>query len=282
MDEVYIVKGKDPYNATKELLGKMKFSLRDKKVFIKVNVHPDKIPSTDVNVVKAILEKLKDCDIIIGGNVGILGKPFKINGYDKLARDFNVRLINLDKDESVIVKVKNSLRLKEFPISKTVLDADYIINAAKLKVHNFAKVTLCLKNLFGCIPGRTKLLIHPHINEVIHDYVQILSSDLNVIDGIVGNQFDECMPYPIDSNIIIGGYDPLSVDIVGTKCMGIEPEEVGYLKLLNYEKRKIKIIGEKIEDVKKDFNRKVLAKRHIRNFVENGLRAAIKLNLISR
>jgi uncharacterized protein (DUF362 family) len=282
MNKVYIVKGENPYKATKELLDKMNFSLKDKKVFIKTNVHPGKIPSTDVNVVRAIIEKLKNCDITIGGNVGILGKPFIINGYDKLAKEFNVKLLDLEKDEKVIVKVKNPLRFKEFPIAKSVVDADYVINAAKLKIHHSAKVTLCLKNLFGCISGRTKLLIHSHINEAIYDYMQILRSDLNIIDGIIGNQNDEFFSIPIRSNIVIGGYDPLSIDIVGTKCMGIEPEEVEYLKLLNYKEREVKVIGEKIENVMKKYDRRRRPIRTIRNFVEKGLRTAVKLNLISK
>lgn len=280
--KVYVIKGKDPYKATKDLLNKMKFSLKDRRVFIKVNVHPDKIPSTDVNVIRAILEKLKNCDVVIGGNVGILGDSFKINGYDKLARKFDAKLVDLDEDERVIMKVKKSIRFSEFPIAKSVLDADYVINAAKLKIHNHAKVTLCLKNLFGCISGRTKLLIHTCINEAIHDYMQILRSDLNIIDGIIGNQNDEFFPNPIRSNIVIGGYDSLSVDIIGTKCMGVNPEEVEYLKLLNYKDREVKVIGEKIENVTKKYDRRKRPIRIIRNFVESGLRIVLKLNLISK
>jgi len=279
---VYIVKGEDPYKTTKALLNKMKFSLKDKKVFIKANVHPNKIASTDVNVVRSILEKLKDCDVVIGGNVGILGEPFSINNYDKLAKEFNVKLIDLDRGEKVIKKVKNPLRFKDFPIAKSVLDADYVINAAKLKIHSHATVTMCLKNLFGCIPGRIKLTIHTHINEAIHDYMQILKSDLNIIDGIVGNQNDEYFPNPIRSNIVIGGYDAIIADVVGTKCMGIDPGEVKYLKLLNYENEKIEVIGEKIEDVIKNYDRRRRPKRTLRFFIEDGLRLAVKLNLLSK
>jgi len=42
------------------------------------------------------------------------------------------------------------------------------------------------------------------------------------------------------------------------------------------------IIGEKIEDVKKNYERRKLSQRRIRNLVEDGYRVAVKLNLISR
>ena len=190
--------------------------------------------------------------------------------------------MDLDNDERVVMKVKKPMRFSEFPIAKSVLDADYVINAAKLKIHNHATVTLCLKNLFGCVSGRTKILIHPYINEGIHDYMQILRSDLNVIDGIIGNQNDEFFPNTMRSNIVIGGFDPISVDIVGTKCMGVDPEEVEYLKLLNYKEKEVEVIGERIEKVMKKYDRRRRPIRIIRNFVESGLRTAVKLNLISR
>jgi uncharacterized protein (DUF362 family) len=280
--KVYILGGNNPYNTTKKLLDKMNFSLSNKKVFIKTNVHPNKTVSTDVNVIRAILEKLKDCDIIIGGNVGITGRPFKINNYYDLKEEFGVKLLDLDKDDIVIKKVRDPIRYKEFPVAKSSVDAGYVINVAKLKIHSHAKVTMCLKNLFGCIPGRIRLTIHPFIIYAIHDYMQIFRSDLNIIDGIIGNQNDEGIPHPVRSNIMIGGYDALCVDVVGTKCMGVDPEEVEYLKLLNYDTRKIEVIGEKIEDVLRCYSRRKLPMTYIRYFVEDCLRLAIRLNLLSK
>ncbi|MFH1228980.1 MAG: DUF362 domain-containing protein [Candidatus Aenigmatarchaeota archaeon] len=282
MDKVYIVKGKDPYKTTKELLSKMNFSLKGKKVFIKTNVHPLKIPSTDVGVVRAIVERLDGCKVTIGGNAGITGESFIINGYEKLAKDYNLNLIDLDRDEKVYVKVKKPLRFREMPIAKSALDNDYVINAAKLKIHSLWKVTLCLKNLFGCVSGRTKILMHPHIDEAIHDYMQFLRSDLNIIDGIVGNQNDEFFPNPIRSNIMIGGHDILSVDVVGASCMGVDPQEVRYLNLLSSGTKNIEVVGEKIENVIKKYDTRRRPIRTVRFALEDALRMAVRLNLISR
>jgi uncharacterized protein (DUF362 family) len=279
--KVYILKGSDPYKTTKELLEKMNFSLSNKKVFVKVNVHPNKNVSTDVNVVRAILEKLKDCKVTVGGNVGITGRPFKINKYYGLKEKFDVELLDLDRDDIVIKKVRDPIRYREFPVAKSSVDADYVINVAKLKIHANAKVTMCLKNFFGCIPGKVKLTIHPFINDAIHDYMQIFRSDLNIIDGIVGNQNDEVIPHPIRSNIVIGGYDALCADVVGARCMGVDPEDVEYFKLLNYDSRKIEVIGEKIEDVAMNYSRRKLPMTYMRYFIEDCFRFAIRLNLLS-
>lgn len=259
----------------------MRFSLKGKKVFIKANVHPERPPSTDVNVIRAVVERLKNCEIVVGGNVGIMGKSFDINKYHSL-EPLGIRLVDLDLDEKVMMKVRKPIRFRKIPIAKSCIDCDYFINVSKLKIHNHAKVTLCLKNLFGCVPGTAKLLMHPYINDAIHDYMQVVNSDMNIIDGIVGSQNDEFYLTPIRSNIIIGGFDAISVDVVGTKCMGVEPSEVEYLRLLGYKSRKIETVGERIEDVMKKYDRRKRPVRIIRNFMEKGLRCAVKLNLISR
>lgn len=279
--KVYILKGSDPYKTTKKLLDKMNFFLSNKRVFIKANVQPNRDTSTNVNVIRAILEKLNDCKVVIGGNVGITGRPFKINNYYGLKKEFDVELLDLERDDIAIKKVRDPIRFKEFPVAKSSVNADYVINVAKLKIHSHAKVTMCLKNFFGCIPGRIKLTIHPFINDAIHDYMQIFRSDLNIIDGIVGNQNDEVTSHPVRSNVMIGGYDALCVDIVGSRCMGVDPREVEYLRLLNYDSRKIEIIGERIEDVAMDYSRRKLPKTYIRYFIEDCLRLAIRLNLLS-
>jgi len=278
--KVYILKGSDPYKTTKKLLDKMNFSLSNKRVFIKSNVQPNKTVSTNVNVVRAILEKLNDCKVVIGGNVGIRGRSFRINNYYNLEEEFGVELLDLDRDDIVIKKVRDPIRYKEFPVAKSSVNTDYVINVAKLKIHSHAKVTMCLKNLFGCIPGRVKLTFHPFINDSIHDYMQIFRSDLNIIDGIVGNQNDEVTSHPVRSNVMIGGYDALCVDVVGSRCMGIDPWEVEYLNLLNYDSRNIEVVGEKIEDVMRYYSRRKLPMTYIRYFIEDCLRLAIRLNLL--
>jgi uncharacterized protein (DUF362 family) len=279
--KVYIRKGKSPYKTTKELLDAMKFSIKGKRVFIKANVHPAKIPSTDVNVIRAVVDRLKNCEIVVGGNVGIMGESFTINNYHSL-ESMGVRLVDLDLDEKVMMKVKKPIRYRKIPIAKSCIDCDYFINVSKLKIHNHAKVTLCLKNLFGCVPGTAKLLMHPYINDAIHDYMQVINSDFNIIDGIVGCQNDEFYVKPMRSNIVIGGHDALSVDVVGSKCMEVEPSEVEYLRLLNYEKRSVEVVGEKIDDVMREYDRRKRPIRIIRNFMEKGILAAVRLNLISR
>lgn len=263
MDKVYVAKGDSAYKVTKKLLGMMNFSLSNKKVFIKPNLTTNSPPesgiTTDVKVVRAILEKLKNCDVTIGdGGVGDTMGALKDNGYFELANEFGTRVVDLNKDAVIYKKIPKPVYAKELPFAKSALECDYLINVAKLKIHSLATVTLCLKNLFGAIPSRRhKLPLHPFINRAICDFVQVLRSDLNIIDGIVGNETDEVASHPVKSGIIIGGYNPIAVDFVGAKCMGVKPEEVEHLRIAQeiFGKPSIKVIGTQIEEVRKEYKK---------------------------
>lgn len=259
--KVYIEKGNDAYKTTKKLLKKIDFKVENRKVLIKPNITTsDSAQSgitTDVNVVRAILERLKNCETIIGeGSVSNTIKAFEVNGYVEVAKEFNAKLVDLNKDEIVRKKVAKPFRFKELPFAKTVFECDYLINVAKLKTHSLSLVTLCLKNLFGTVvPRRNRVIVHPSINKAICDIAQVVYPDFNVIDGIMGNQLDEVISNPVNSGIVIGGYDALAVDLVACLCMDIDPAQVEHLRLAQklFGKRKIKLIGERIEDVRKEY-----------------------------
>lgn len=205
--------------------------------------------------------------------------------------------------ESLTDKYHNSKR-HGYIVSKTVLDADVIINVSKMKTHCKAGVTLTLKNMIGityqkdCMPHhrpgpppigdsfpdypaahyvaarkayrklresvgihrlpgfrtlrdflqRKKILVGQHIehgnwkgndtiwrtildlnrialyadkNGIMHDTPQ--RKMFCIVDGIVAQQGDGPMAgEPKNTSIIFGGYNPILVDALAVKSMGID------------------------------------------------------------
>ena len=257
--DVFIVKETDSYRATKKLLDEMNFSLHNKKVLIKPNLTTSSSSesgiTTDVNAVRAVLEQISDCDVIIGEGSGGADTmmAFEKNGYIDVAKEFDAQIIDFNKDEIIYVDVPKPFAFSKLPIAKTVLDCDYLINMSKLKIHSISKVTLSMKNLFGCVPlNKNKARIHKRINKASVDFLKIMHSDLNIVEGIIGNQSSEIISNPVKSGIVIGGYDAISVDIVGAMAMGVNPSKVKTIKLAQdfFGNRKPIIHGPKIEDVR--------------------------------
>ena len=77
-----------------------------------------------------------------------------------------------------------------FNLLTPVLEADYIINCAKLKTHGLTVMSAGVKNLFGCIPGLKKPEWHarrPSLNgfcDMLIDLCDTVKPDLTLIDAI--------------------------------------------------------------------------------------------------
>ena len=48
----------------------------------------------------------------------------------------------------------------DFPVSRLALESDLILSAARVKAHSQMRLTLSVKNLFGCVCGLRKAIIH--------------------------------------------------------------------------------------------------------------------------
>tara|TARA_Y100000310_G_C20466944_1_gene708118 strand:+ start:18 stop:893 length:876 start_codon:yes stop_codon:yes gene_type:complete len=268
MSKVYIDKadvtyGEESYEAAKKILKKANFKVKNKKVLIKPNLVMSDPSSSgitaDVSLCRAILDKLDNCKVTIGND----HNHFKTLKYDKLKKEYNCEIVcfdNLEEKDIIFNPVKQVFEFDEIPLARQVLEADYIVSLAKLKIHALCQVTLSLKNMFGCVPTRHhRYRIHPSIRTALLDILQIRSPDFGLIDGIIGNQVEEIQAHPLKSNILLASHDPLALDIIGTRCMGINENEIEFLKkaieFYKYDTKKIKVIGETVKDVTQKYDR---------------------------
>ena len=259
-ERVYIERGEEAYTATQRLLERMKFQLRGKDVFVKPNLVNEKSAAqgvtSDLGVCRAVLERLEGCRVTLGDAGGDTKKSLKKNGYAKLCREFGIDMIDLNDDEIVWLDVPEPVVFERVPFSRRVLEAEVRIDIAKLKLHSSAQVTLALKNWFGCVPTyRERSKIHPRISRAIIDLVQVAPPHLCLIDGIIGNNYNEISASPIDVGIMLGGADPLAVDIVATQCMNIDPDSIIQIQEARrvFGDRRITVDGPSIDEVRVSF-----------------------------
>jgi uncharacterized protein (DUF362 family) len=235
------------------------------KILIKPNFTSVKrqLAATHVDAVKAVLdfvtERTSD-EIIIaeGSGSGASGAMvgFKNYGYLELTQNYNVRFVDLNKDESVEVRVLNSkFDTIGIRIAKTVIDADYRISVCPPKTHDDVLYTGVLKNivsgavilrehwliskLFGRIGwlsqifGDDKLKLHQGyqaMNLNLYELATLIPPQLSIIDGLQamgGNgpvQGEE-----IDLGVAVASVDFLACDSVASWLMGIDVDQIGYL-----------------------------------------------------
>jgi len=82
-----------------------------------------------------------------------------------------------------------------FLLSKEAMEADVVINLPKVKSHVQLTITLGVKNLFGCVPGKMKAWWHMEAGKdrqrfgtMLVETAKAINPELTIIDGIVGHE----------------------------------------------------------------------------------------------
>jgi len=275
MTTVAIVQGTNPQDMTVKALEMVNADTvlsREKPILIKPNYinarHPSTGITTDSRVIEGVVKFLKQHDaeeIIIGEGSGFADtlEAFQVAGVNAVAERWNVKLVDLNKDEFLEVSPPNPLALKKVKIAKTALEST-IISVPKLKPHRLARVTLSLKNMMGAVTPKGS--IHRPLSEKIVDLASIIKPNVAVIDGIIAGEGHETSGNPVEMNLVIAGTDPVAVDAVGAAVMNIPPERVKHLRLAEERGlgtcnlKEITVLGEPIEKVKKKFRTSFLSK----------------------
>jgi uncharacterized protein (DUF362 family) len=213
---------------------------------------------------------------------------FKITGYKEVCKDTGAIPIYLDEDktESFEFKGKPSIDekkkgyiLKTFRLPKTLVhimrnrDRSTYINLPKLKTHSMAVVTLGIKNQWGFPQHADRGKDHNYnLHSKLVDIYEYIKPDLTLIDGTEGTIHGHYPPTAfedelvIDFNILIGGTDTLSVDVVAARVFGLPLNEVPHLKIAQErglgegDLNKIDVIGKELSQYKKKYDWDLLQK----------------------
>ncbi len=178
-------------------------------------------------------------------------------GWDRVLADVpRLRYLNLTCDERVKVDVQG-LFLKQVEMSRTYMEADYIISFAKLKTHTMQVMSGIMKNQFGTLPEKLKVVYHPHLTEVICDMTRIRPPDLCLVDGLIAHEgAGPVSGIPKVMELIIAGTDAVATDHACARLMGINPRHVPHLQLAlkhNLGTSSYENLGCRIQDVAQDF-----------------------------
>jgi len=184
-------------------------------------------------------------------------RAYYVIGWDRILAEVpKMRYLNLSNDERVKIKL-DGLFLKEVEMPRTFMEADFVISFAKLKTHSMQVISGIMKNQFGVLPEKLKVVYHPHLAEVICDLVRVRPPDLCLVDGLIAHEG----PGPVGGiprlmRLIIGGTDAVATDHVCARLMGKNPRHVPHLKLAAEHKlgtSQYVTLGCCIEDVAQDF-----------------------------
>ncbi len=196
--------------------------------------HPDTGATTHAEILEGCIQYLqehghKNIMIIEGSWVGdSTTRAFKVVGYDRLSRQYNVPLFDT-KSDAYEHRSYGGLTME---ISKTALNLDFLINMPVLKGHCQTIVTGALKNLKGTLSDREKRHFHSlGLHKPIAYLNKIVRPGFILGDGMCGDLDFEEGGNPVRMNRIFCGLDPVLIDSYICQTMGYEPDEIPYIRI---------------------------------------------------
>jgi len=208
--------------------------------------------TTDPKVVEAIIDVFKthsntDEVYIVESDATVMRTKhaFKMLDYEKLALRKGAKLINLCKDVLLPAKTGADTSFSnEIKIPETLTKVDLFISVPKLKVHSLTGLSCALKNQFGCIPIKRKVVFHENLNRVIAFVNRLIIPDLILVDGIVSKG-----KTPKRLDLIMAGYNAVAVDFLAAKIAGLNPRRVRHMvesEKLGVGSTNVKCVGDEL------------------------------------
>ena len=171
---------------------------------------------------------------------------FKMLGYEKLAKEKGVRLVNLTEEQCSSADVTCSGNSYNFMVPKIISEADLKINIAHIKYTvDPVKLTCALKNIFGCNPVQKKFKYHPDLGNVIVALNKAMPFDLCLIDSNIAAGVQ-----PRKLGLVMASQDPVALDCAAAEIAWLNPDKIPYFAVAEKEgvgKRAYVAKGEPLE-----------------------------------
>lgn len=154
----------------------------------------------------------------------------KSNGYLPFLEELNIPVVEFKGHRYQTVSEEfNHLRL-----CKEAMDADVVINLPKVKSHLQLTLTLGVKNLFGCVPGKMKAWWHMEAGKdrlrfgtMLVETARAIAPDLTIADGIIGHEGNGPSggdPRPL--GVLGASTDVFALDRALVEILGADPDAI--------------------------------------------------------
>lgn len=223
---------------------------------------------TNCEVVRAVIRKVKALQgEPVVGESAIHGtstkKALEISGIYNVCEEEKVDVIDFDSCEKKAVTIQYGSNDLSTYVAKPVLECDAVISVPVMKTHAQTGVTLSLKNMKGCFPKDEKKKFHRwHLDRAIAGINALIKPCYAVIDGTVAMEgLGPIAGEPVDMGVVVCSPDVVAADAVARELMGFSREEVSHIEMASHlglgvsDMHGIKVVGESVESVRKEFKK---------------------------
>jgi uncharacterized protein (DUF362 family) len=230
-------------------IGAREVLARQQRILLKPNLvnqspFPVTLPVAAMAVLVDYVQSCSEAELLIGEGTGELQvsslEVLRHHGYEELAREKGIALVDLNEAENVKLKRPDCRVFPEFHLPRLALES-FIVSFPVLKAHSLAGVTLAMKNMMG-FPSHhhyrqggawRKSFFHRQMQRSIFELNRYRKPDLSIIDASVGLAEyhlggPTCQP-PVKK--LVAGFDPVAVDACGAGLLGCDWRQVEHIRL---------------------------------------------------
>lgn len=208
------------------------------RVLLKPNLLTGSRPTKECTTRPELVYEVAKMVIEVGGKPFLGDSPAfgsakgvaEANGYCPLLQELNIPIIEFHgKRYQTVSEDFNHLRL-----CKEAMEADVVINLPKVKSHVQLTLTLGVKNLFGCVPGKMKAWWHMEagkdanrFGEMLVETARAINPNLTILDGIIGHEGNgPSGGEPRNLGILAASANVFALDRTMVDILNVSPELV--------------------------------------------------------
>ncbi|MDB9306853.1 DUF362 domain-containing protein [Nodularia spumigena CS-591/12] len=208
------------------------------RVLLKPNLLTGSRPTKECTTRRELVYEVAQMVIAAGGKPFLGDSPAfgsakgvaEANGYLRLLEELHIPIIEFHgKRYETVNEDFNHLRL-----CKEAMEADVVINLPKVKSHSQLTLTMGVKNLFGCVPGKMKAWWHMEagkdanrFGEMLVETARAINPNLTILDGIIGHEGNgPSGGEPRDLGILAAAADVFALDRAVVEILNVPPEQV--------------------------------------------------------
>ena len=162
----------------------------------------------------------------------------KGSGYTEIAEKYGFSIYT--ECESTQVELPDGVICKTLTVINPYINADFIIDIAKLKSHCMTMLSGATKNLFGTVPGLMKPELHFRYPEkepfssMLVDLCEFIRPDLCIIDAVDALEGDgPTGGQKRHVGLLMCSESPYSLDVCAAEIIGMKPMDVLMLREAN-------------------------------------------------
>ena len=229
--------------AIAELGGMEKFVKKGQTVVIKPNISFDAPPERGSNTHPELLGHVVTLCFAAGAkSVSFFDhtldqwqRAYVASGAERVVQETGAVLVP-GNDPSFYreVAIPWGVQLRSARVHSLVLDSDVFINVPVLKHHGGPLMTACMKNLMGVVWDR-RFYHRNDLNQCIADFLTFKQPALNILDAyhpmVRNGPHGRSVEDVVEMRTLMASTDIVAIDAAGARMLGLQPADVGYVKL---------------------------------------------------